>query len=67
MITSKGTMGTGLGLYMSNAVIRGKFNGEMWGENREGGGSIFGIKIPLELVRIRTVALPNGVESNEKK
>ena len=67
MITSKGTMGTGLGLYMSNAVIRGKFNGEMWGENREGGGSIFGIKIPLELVRIRTVALPNGVKSNEKK
>ena len=67
MITSKGTMGTGLGLYMSNAVIRGKFNGEMWGENREGGGSIFGIKIPLELVRIRTVALPNGVKSDEKK
>ena len=53
MVTNKGTMGTGLGLYISNAVIRGKFNGEMWGENREGGGSIFGISIPAELVHIR--------------
>ncbi len=52
MVTNKGTMGTGLGLYISNAVIRGKFSGEMWGENREGGGSIFGIAIPLELVHI---------------
>ncbi|MBE6590566.1 MAG: PAS domain-containing protein [Ruminococcaceae bacterium] len=55
MVTNKGTMGTGLGLYISNAVIRGKFNGEMWGENREGGGSIFGISIPLELVQIKEI------------
>lgn len=55
MITSKGTQGTGLGLYISNAVIRGKFNGEMWGENREGGGCIFGIKIPLDIVNVRTL------------
>ena len=27
MITSKGTKGTGLGLYISNAIIRGKFGG----------------------------------------
>ena len=53
MVTSKGTMGTGLGLYISNVVIRGKFNGEMWGENREGGGSIFGISIPMENVVIK--------------
>ena len=53
MVTNKGAMGTGLGLYISNTVIRGKFNGEMWGENREGGGSIFGISIPLEMVHIR--------------
>ncbi len=53
MVTNKGTMGTGLGLYISNAVIRGKFNGEMWGENREGGGSIFGIAIPIDMVHIR--------------
>lgn len=55
MITSKGTQGTGLGLYISNAVIKGKFNGEIWGENRDGGGSTFGIKIPLDIVSIRTV------------
>jgi len=56
MVTSKGTMGTGLGLYISNAVIRGKFNGEMWGKNREGGGSIFGISIPMEFVHVRRIA-----------
>lgn len=54
MVTSKGTMGTGLGLYISNAVIRARFNGEMWCKNRESGGSIFGIKIPLEVVEIRS-------------
>jgi signal transduction histidine kinase len=59
MVTSKGTMGTGLGLYISNAVIRGKFNGEMWGENREGGGAIFGIAIPLEMVYVRKLATKN--------
>ena len=53
MITTKGTAGTGLGLYISNAVIRGKFSGEMWGKNREGGGSIFGISIPRDVVHIR--------------
>lgn len=60
MVTSKGTLGTGLGLYISNAVIRGKFNGEMWGENREGGGSIFGIKIPLDIVHIRPAVVTRG-------
>ncbi|MBQ6905968.1 MAG: PAS domain S-box protein [Clostridia bacterium] len=60
MVTSKGALGTGLGLYMSNAVIRGKFNGEMWGENREGGGSTFGIRIPLDIVHIRTATASNG-------
>ena len=53
MVTNKGTLGTGLGLYISNAVIRGKFNGEMRAENREGGGSIFGISIPMENVVIK--------------
>lgn len=52
MVTSKGTMGTGLGLYISNAVIRNKFNGSMWGRNREDGGCMMGIAIPLELVSI---------------
>ena len=53
MVTNKGAMGTGLGLYISNVVIKGKFNGSMWMNNREGGGSIFGISIPLEKVHIR--------------
>lgn len=56
MVTSKGANGSGLGLYISNAVIRSKFNGEMWGENREGGGSVFGIAIPLEMITIRNTA-----------
>ncbi len=54
MITSKGTMGTGLGIYISNVVIRGKFGGEMWFKDNEGGGSIFGISIPRESVRFIT-------------
>ncbi len=53
MVTSKGTMGTGLGLYISNVVVKGKFGGNMWVQDREGGGSIFGISIPLEKVQIK--------------
>ncbi len=53
MVTNKGTMGTGLGLYISSVVIKGKFEGHMWLEDREGGGSIFGIAIPLKLVAFR--------------
>lgn len=63
MVTSKGTMGTGLGLYISNAVIRGKFRGTMWVKDREGGGSVFGISIPLELVHIK----PAVVRSEDSK
>ncbi|MEA4964457.1 MAG: histidine kinase N-terminal 7TM domain-containing protein [Oscillospiraceae bacterium] len=48
MITSKGTQGTGLGLYISNAVVRGKFGGTMWVEDNPGGGAVFGLSIPLE-------------------
>lgn len=53
MVTSKGALGTGLGLYISNIVIKGKFNGTMWADDRKGGGSIFGISIPLDRVYIR--------------
>lgn len=67
MVTSKGAMGSGLGLYISNAVIRSKFNGEMWGENRSDGGSIFGISIPVDMIEVRPAQ--NGSEENkdEKK
>ena len=53
MVTNKGAMGTGLGLYISNVVIKSKFKGSMWMRDREGGGSVFGISIPRENVYIR--------------
>jgi two-component system, NtrC family, sensor histidine kinase HupT/HoxJ len=56
MTTSKGTQGTGLGLYISNAVVRGKFGGSMWLEDNPGGGSIFGMSIPLENVILKPVS-----------
>ncbi|MGI6326264.1 MAG: histidine kinase N-terminal 7TM domain-containing protein [Saccharofermentanales bacterium] len=46
MVTTKGKAGTGLGLYMSYATIRGRFNGNMWFESREGAGTTFYISIP---------------------
>ena len=46
MTTSKGAQGSGLGLYISNAVVHGKFNGTMWYEDNPGGGAIFGMTIP---------------------
>lgn len=50
MITSKGAMGNGLGVYISNSVIKAKFNGRMWTEDNPEGGAIFGIAIPLQYV-----------------
>ena len=61
MVTNKGAAGTGLGLYISNIAIKSKFNGSMWMQDREGGGSIFGISIPLDRVRIR-----KAVETTEE-
>ena len=49
MVTSKGTLGTGIGLYVSNAVIRGKFGGKMWFEPNPEGGTIFRFSIPLNI------------------
>jgi len=53
MITSKGNKGTGLGVYISNAVIRGKFGGDILMEDNPEGGSIFTIRIPLENVKVK--------------
>ena len=47
MVTTKGAQGTGLGLYISNVVIHGKYNGTMWCEDNPEGGAIFGMDIPL--------------------
>lgn len=43
MITSKGKNGTGLGLYMCYSTIKGKFDGDMWFESKEGVGTTFHI------------------------
>lgn len=59
MVTSKGAQGTGLGLYISNAVVRSKFNGSMWAKNREDGGCMMGISIPMENVQVK----PHSVHS----
>lgn len=48
MTTSKGIHGTGLGLYISNTVVHGKFDGTMWCEDNPGGGAIIGMTIPLK-------------------
>lgn len=61
MITSKGAQGTGIGVYVSNAVIRGKFGGRIWFEENPGGGTIFHIVIPLNAV------LPVNTMEEEKQ
>lgn len=55
MITSKGAMGNGLGIYISNSVIKAKFNGRMWTEDNPEGGAIFGIAIPLQYVSFTAI------------
>lgn len=67
MVTSKGTQGTGLGLYISDAVVRGKFGGSMWHRDNPGGGSIFGISIPMEQVLMNKVLEKRGGEAHEEK
>lgn len=46
MITTKGKNGTGLGLYMSYATIKGRLGGNMTFTSREGSGTTFVISIP---------------------
>jgi len=45
MVTSKGKNGTGLGLYMSYSIIKGKFDGDMRFETEEGVGTRFFIEL----------------------
>ena len=47
ILTTKGTSGTGLGLYLSYSVIKGNFNGEITFETKKGEGTTFTIAIPL--------------------
>jgi len=65
MITSKGAEGSGLGLYISNTVVRGKFNGSIGIEDNPGGGAVFIIEIPIEIrspVPVAGSAIGGGFE-----
>jgi two-component system NtrC family sensor kinase len=48
MVTTKGKEGTGLGLYMSNSIIKGRFGGEISFDSTEGKGTVFYIKIKMK-------------------
>lgn len=47
MITTKGSKGTGLGVYTSYSSIKGNFSGDMWFESEEGRGTEFHIVVPF--------------------
>lgn len=47
MITTKGRLGTGLGLYISYAKVKGKFNGDIRFKSEEEKGSTFIVSIPV--------------------
>ncbi len=47
ILTTKGTNGTGLGLYLAYSVIKGEFNGEIEFVTKKGEGTTFHIRIPV--------------------
>ena len=47
ILTTKGTSGTGLGLYLAYSVIKGNFNGDITYETEKGEGTTFYIQIPV--------------------
>ena len=47
VLTTKGTEGTGLGLYLAYSVIKGNFNGDINFDSEKGIGTTFYIRIPL--------------------
>lgn len=47
MYTNKGAKGTGLGLYISAALMKGRFGGRIWLEDSDE-GAVFSMSIPLE-------------------
>lgn len=53
MVTTKGAQGTGIGLYISNTVIKGRFDGSMWNRPNTEGGETFGVTIPMKRVIVQ--------------
>ena len=47
ILTTKGTNGTGLGLYLAYSVVKGEFNGEIDFSTKKGKGTTFHIRIPI--------------------
>ncbi|MCX7745797.1 MAG: HAMP domain-containing histidine kinase [Clostridia bacterium] len=47
MVTTKGKNGTGIGLYIAGAIVKGRFGGDIYFNSREGITTFF-VKIPLE-------------------
>lgn len=47
ILTTKGTNGTGLGLYLAYSVVKGEFNGEIDFSTKKGNGTTFHIRIPI--------------------
>jgi two-component system sensor histidine kinase HupT/HoxJ len=64
MTTTKGVKGTGIGLFISNAVVRGKFGGNMWARDNPEGGAIFGLSIPIELVKTTKFDISEEIDEN---
>ncbi len=65
MVTTKGKQGTGLGLYMSHATVKGRFGGQMWFESTEGEGTAFYMTIPLKGSTIRSMPEGSGLAPEE--
>ena len=47
IVSTKGSRGTGFGLYFSNSIIKGVFKGELKFETELGKGTTFYIVLPL--------------------
>ncbi len=48
ILTTKGTNGTGLGLYLAYSVIKGNFNGDITFDTKKGEGTTFSIILPIK-------------------
>ena len=48
ILTTKGTKGTGFGLYFAKSMVRAEFNGDITFETEEGKGTAFYIRIPIK-------------------